>query len=145
MAPWQRNVNVRLSNAWDTRCVTNFASGMMRRSAMWQNNITEVTIATAGKATSTTATTTTSGRIAMTVVVVTTTTNAKRNGRTRLLLIAATRDSSHAWCTGQRASTPLRSATRISRTINVNFKTKTSIRSASQQCALHERWWQVAP
>jgi hypothetical protein len=35
------------------------------------------------------------------------------NRRTRLPLIAAIRHSSHAWCTGQRASTPLRSATRI--------------------------------
>ncbi len=48
----------------------------------------------------------------MTAVVVTSTTNATRNRRTRLLLIAATRHSSHAQCTGQRASTPPRSATR---------------------------------
>jgi hypothetical protein len=59
----------------------------------------------------------------MAVVIITTTT-AKGNGRIRLLLIAATRRSSHAWCTGQRASTPPRSATRTPRMINVKFKTK---------------------
>ncbi len=83
----------------------------------------EVMIATAGKATSIIPTTT-SGRIAMTAVVVTTTTNAKGNGKIRLLLIAVTRRSSHAWCMGRRASTPPRSATRIPRMINVKFKTK---------------------
>jgi hypothetical protein len=82
-----------------------------------------VAIATAGKATSTIATTT-SGRIATTVVVIITMTNVKRNGRTGSLLIAVTRRSSHARCTGQRASTPPRSATRTPRTTNVKFKTK---------------------
>jgi hypothetical protein len=82
-----------------------------------------VTITTAGTATSTIATTT-NGRITTIVVVVITTTNAKRNGRTGPLPIAATRHSSHAWCTGQRASTPPRSATKTPRTTNVKFKTK---------------------
>ncbi len=83
----------------------------------------EVMIVTAGKTASTTATTT-SGRIAVTAVVVTITTNVTRNERTRLPLIVVTRCSSHAQCTGQRASTPLRSATRNQKTTKVNFKTK---------------------
>jgi hypothetical protein len=82
-----------------------------------------VTIATAGKATST-ITTTTSDGIMATAVIVITMTNAKGNGRIRLLLIAKTRHSSHAWCTGQRASTPPKIATRTPRRINVKFKTK---------------------
>ncbi len=123
MAPWQRNVSIKSSNAWDARCVTNCASCLMRRSAMWQNNITEVTIATAGKATSTIATTT-SGRIATTAAVLITMTNVKRSGITGPLLIAVTRRSSHVWCTRQRSSTPLRSTTRIPRMTNVKFKTK---------------------
>ncbi len=126
MAPWQRNVSIRLNNAWDARWVTNFASGTTRRSALWQNNATEVKVATAGKAVSTSATTT-SGRIAVTAVVVTTMTNATRNGRTRLPLIAVTRRSSHARCMGQIASTPLRSAKRTPRMTNINFKTKNLI------------------
>ncbi len=77
MAPWQRNANVRSSNTWDTKCITNYTSGSMRRSAAWQNDLTEVTISTADKATSTIATTT-SGRIAMTAVIAITTTNIKK-------------------------------------------------------------------
>jgi hypothetical protein len=123
MALWQRNASIKLSNTWDARCVTNCASGTMRRSAMLQNNITEVMVTTAGKATSTIATTT-SDRIATTAVIIITTTNKKRNKRTRPLLIAATRYSSHALCTGRIASTPPRSATRTTRTTNVKFKTK---------------------
>ncbi len=123
MAPWQRSPNIRLNNAWDARCVTNFASGTMRRSAMWQNNVMEVTVVTPSGTTSTIVTTS-SGRITVTVIVVTTTTNATRSGMTRLPLIAVTKGSSHAWCTDQRASTPLRSATRTQRPTNVNFKTR---------------------
>ncbi len=98
MAPWQRNASIKLSNAWDARCVTNCASGTMRRSAVWRNNVTDLTVTTAC-ATSTIATTT-CDRIATTVVVVITTTSAKRNGRTGPLLIAATRRSNRAFVHG---------------------------------------------
>ncbi len=112
-----------------------YASNTTRRSAMSRNNVMEVTVATAGKATSIIATTT-SGRIAITVVIVATTTSAKRNRRTRLLLIAATRHSSHALHTEQRASTPPRSATRTPRTRtsikpmtkNINMRRTTTMR-----------------
>jgi hypothetical protein len=95
-----------------------------------------VTIATAGEATST-ITTTTSGRIAMTAVIVITATNAKRNRRTGPLLIAATRHSCHARCTGQRASTPPRSATKTPRTTNIKIKTKNlNTRCITTTCAV---------
>ncbi len=123
MAPWRRNASIKFRNAWDARCVTKCASGLMRRSAVWRNKITEVTIATAGEATSTIAMTT-SGRITTTAIVVITTTNVKRNGRTGPFLIAATRHSSHALCMGRTESTPPSSATRIPRTTNIKFKTK---------------------
>ncbi len=143
MVPWQRSTSVRLSNAWDTRCITNCASGSMRRSAVWRNDVTEVTIATVGKATSTIARTR-SGRIAATAVVVTATTNEKRKGRTVPLPTLATRRSSHSWCMGRRASTPPRIATKTPRIINVKFKTKKPIQGASQQRALYKWGWQVA-
>jgi hypothetical protein len=60
----------------------------------------------------------------MTTVIMTTTTKATRDGKTKPLLIAATRRSCHAWCMGRRASTPPRSATRTPRTANINLKTK---------------------
>ncbi len=63
-------------------------------------------------------------RTTMTTVIMTTTTKATRDGKTKPLLIAATRRSCHAWCMGRRASTPPRSATRTPRTANINLKTK---------------------
>jgi hypothetical protein len=107
-------------------CHEHCASGLMRRSAMWRNNVTEVMIVTAAMAISAIAMTT-SGRIVVTAVIVITRTNTKRNRRTEHLLIAVIRHSSHAWCMGWRASTCWRSATRTPRTTNVKFKTKTLI------------------
>jgi hypothetical protein len=80
----------------------------------------EVTITTAGEATSTIATTT-SGRIVTTAVIVITTTNVKRNGRTGLLLIPVTRRSSHH---GPKSKHTSKEYTKTPRTINVKFKTK---------------------
>ncbi len=97
----------------------------MRRSARWQNDVTEVTVITTNCLISTVAATS-SGRIAATAIVMTPTTNATRSGMTRLPLIAVTRRSSHAQCMGLRASTPLRSATRTQGTTNVNFKTRSA-------------------
>ncbi len=68
MAPMQRNASTKLSNAWDARCVTSCTSGTRRRSDASQNNVTDVTVTTAGKAIRIIVTTT-SGRIAMTAVV----------------------------------------------------------------------------
>jgi hypothetical protein len=48
----------------------------------------------------------------------------EKNEGTGPLPIAATRHSSHARCTGRRASTPPRSATKPPRMTNVKFKTK---------------------
>ncbi len=116
------------------RWVMSSVSDTTRRSAVSRNNVKGVMVTTIAEASSVT-TTTTSGRIAITAVIVATITNAKRNRRTWLLLIAATRHSSHAL----RTSTPPRSATRIPRTrTSVKPMKKTSIRGAPQQCALHK-------
>ncbi len=108
-----------------------FAKGTIRRSARWQNNVTEVTVVTTNSLMST-VTATSSGRIAATAIVVTPTTNATGSGMTRLPLIAVTRRSSHAQCMGLRASTPLRSATSTQGMTNVNFKAK----SAPMKCII---------
>ncbi len=117
--PWQRSANARSSNASDARCVMSFASGMMRRCAMWWNNVTEVTTVATNGLRSTVAPTS-SGRITVIAIVVTHTTSATRNRMTRFLLSATTRRSSHAWCMGLRVNTPLRNVTRIQGMQNVN-------------------------
>ncbi len=120
---WWRNANARLSNASDARCITSFASGMMRRCATWRNNVMEVTtVATNGLRR--TVASTSSGRIVVIAIVVTPTTKATRSGMTRFPLSTMTRCSSHAQCMGLRASTPLRSATRTQGTRIINFKTR---------------------
>ncbi len=124
MAPLQRNKSVKLSIMWDPRCVTSSGSNTTRRSAISWSNVKGVMIATVGEATSIIVTTK-SGRIVITAVIITTMTSTERNRRTRLLLIAATRHSSHALWMDQRASfLPLRSATRIP-TIKTSIKLKT--------------------
>jgi hypothetical protein len=65
---------------------------------------------------------------------------ARRNRRTRLLLIAATRHSSHVLRTDRRASTPPRSATKTPRT-SISIKPMT--KSISMQCTTTTRITQV--
>ncbi len=63
---------------------------------------------------------TSSGRIAIIAIVVTLTTSATRNRMTRFLLSVTKRCSSHAWYTGLRVHTPLRSVARFQVMGNVN-------------------------
>jgi hypothetical protein len=63
---------------------------------------------------------TSSGRIAIIAIVVTLMTSTTRNRMTRFLLSTTKRRSSHAWYTGLRVNTTLRSVARIQVMQNVN-------------------------